>query len=195
MDRFYFDIIFRWIVFLALLIATIKEAREFVTLRKSKVLIFSLFLFYYVIASVFYTTGWIRPFLPESKLSQLEISEGIGKIYGTAKSDLVYLENNGRKSFYFDFSLCIPYIDEKSLKDQHLKIWHKGRMVYQVSKNGEIIFSIENANSNVKIYNLIVVPLGYLIVLFCDCYICFAFLYHLKMKKIGKNKNKEERCP
>ena len=170
---------------MVLFITVIKDSKDFIVLRKSKLLICSLIVLYYIIVSLFSNGGWIRPFLSESELSQLEISEGIGKIYGTAKSDLdlLYLENNGRRSsFYFDFSLCIPYINERKLHDQQLKIWHKGRMVYQISKNGEIIFSIEKANKNIEIYNLLVVPLGYFIALFCDFYICFAFVYHLKKK-------------
>ena len=43
-------------------------------------------------------------------------------------------------------------------------------------------FSIEKANSNIEIYNLLVVPLGYFIALFADFYICFAFVYYTKKK-------------
>ena len=182
LDIFYFDIFLRWIIFLVLFIMVIKDGKDFIVLRKSKLLICSLIVLYYIIVSLFSNGGWIRPFLSESELSQLEISEGIGKIYGTAKADFVYLENNGRKSFYFDFSLCIPYINKRSLADKHVKIWHRGRMVYQISKNGEIIFSIEKANKNIEIYNLLVVPLGYFIALFADFYICFAFVYYTKKK-------------
>ena len=176
LDIFYFDIFLRWIIFLVLFIMVIKDGKDFIVLRKSKLLICSLIVLYYIIVSLFSNGGWIRPFLSESELSQLEISEGIGKIYGTAKADHLYLDNIGR-SLYFDCSLCIPYIHKRTLKDQHLKIWHKGRMVYQLSKNGEIIFNIEKANSNIGLYNLLVVPLSYLAIGLGNFYLCLIFAY------------------
>ena len=35
-------------------------------------------------------------------------------------------------------------------------------MVYQLSKDGEILFSIDDVNNNVDIYNILIVPLDYL---------------------------------
>ena len=145
-------------------------------LIKSKFLIILGIVLYYNFISFFYNVRWVRPVLSESELSQLEISEGIGKIYGTAKADHLYLDNIGR-SLYFDFSLCIPYINERKLHDQQLKIWHKGRMVYQLSKNGEIVFSIEKANSNIGLYNLLVVPLSYLAIGLGNFYLRLIFAY------------------
>ena len=151
-------------------------------LTKSKIImILGIFiLIYYLAISKAYDIGWVRPFLEENKLSQLEISEGVGKIHGTARDDLVYLENDDR--YYFDFALCIPYIDKRSLKDQHLKIWHKGRMVYQLSKNGEIIFYIDKANSNIGIYNVLLVPLNYFVIGIGIFYLCLFFI-NLSMKE------------
>ena len=180
-DEFYLDMFICYTCILACFFAFIRDFKELVVvLIKSKFLIILGIVLYYNFISFFYNVGWVRPVLSESELSQLEISEGIGKIYGTAKADHLYLDNIGR-SLYFDFSLCIPYINERKLHDQQLKIWHKGRMVYQLSKNGEIVFSIEKANSNIGLYNLLVVPLSYLIIGLCDFYLCLIFAY-FKMK-------------
>ena len=149
-------------------------------LIKSKIIIVFGILIYYFAISKAYDIGWVKPFLEESELSQLEISEGIGRIYRTSKANHLYLHNIGR-SLYFDFSLCIPYIEKRSLQNQHLKIWHKGKMVYQLSKNGEIVFSIEKANSNIDRYNKLEVPLNYLLIVPLDFYICLVFAY-FKMK-------------
>ena len=121
--------------------------------------------------SCLYDIGMIRPFLSKSELSELQMTEGVGKIYG-AKIYHLYLD--GKENFYYDTSLCIPYIDKRTLIDQHLKIWHKGRMVYQISKNDEVVFSIEEANNNINKYNILIVPLGYFmitifILLLCLC--------------------------
>ena len=176
-DEFYLDMFICYTCILACFFAFIRDFKELVVvLIKSKFLIILGIVLYYNFISFFYNIGWVRPVLSESELSQLEISEGIGKIYGTAKADHLYLDNIGR-SLYFDCSLCIPYIHKRTLKDQHLKIWHKGRMVYQLSKNGEIIFNIEKANSNIELYNMLVVPLSYLAIGLGNFYLCLIFAY------------------
>lgn len=180
MYEFYFDMAFYWtislIFFIIVIIGAIGLSK---VLIKSKIIIVFGILIYYFAISKAYDIGWVKPFLEESELSQLEISEGTGKIHGTAKDDLIYLENDD--GYYFDFALCIPYINKKSLKNQHLKIWHKGRMVYQLSKNGEIIFSIDNANNNIGIYNILLVPLNYFTTGIGILYICL-FLINFKAK-------------
>ena len=180
MYEFYFDMVFYWtislIFFIIVIIGTIGLSK---ILIKSKIIIVLCIAIYYLAISKAYDIGWGKPFLEESELSQLEVSEGIGKIHGTAKDDLIYLDNDDR--YYFDFALCIPYIDKRSLKDQHLKIWHKGRMVYQLSKNGEIIFNIDRANSNIGIYNILLVPLNYFVIGIGILYFCL-FLINFKTK-------------
>ena len=180
MYEFYFDMVFYWtislIFFIIVIISAIGLSK---VLIKNKIIIFLGILIYYLAISKAYDIGWVKPFLEESELSQLEVSEGIGKIHGTAKDDLIYLDNDDR--YYFDFALCIPYIDKRSLKDQHLKIWHKGRMVYQLSKNGEIIFNIDKANSNIGIYNILLVPLNYFVIGIGILYFCL-FLINFKTK-------------
>ena len=181
MYEFYFAIAFYWtislIFFIIVIIGAIGLSK---VLTKSKIIIVFGILIYYFAISKAYDIGWVKPFLEESELSQLEVSEGIGKIHGTAKDDLIYLENDD--GYYFDFALCIPYIDKRSLKDQHLKIWHKGRMIYQLSKNGEIIFNIDKANSNIGIYNVLLVPLNYFVIGIGIFYLCLFFI-NLRMKE------------
>ena len=178
MGIFYFDVIFRLLFVLLMFFVFVKGFDELVVVMKKSKFLFTFLgiIFYFIILSIFSNIGWIKPILSESELSQLEISEGIGRIYRTSKANHLYLHNIGR-SLYFDFSLCIPYIEKRSLQDQHLKIWHKGKMVYQLSKNGEIVFSIEKANSNIDRYNKLEVPLNYLLVGLCDFYICLVFAY------------------
>ena len=178
MGIFYFDVIFRLLFVLLMFFVFVKGFDELVVVMRKSKFLFSILgiVFYFIILLIFSSIGWIKPILSEGELSQLEISEGIGRIYRTSKANHLYLHNIGR-SLYFDFSLCIPYIEKRSLQDQHLKIWHKGKMVYQLSKNGEIVFSIEKANSNVDIYNKLEVPLNYLLVGLCDFYLCLVFAY------------------
>ena len=182
MGIFYFDVIFRLLFVLLMFFVFVKGFDELVVVMRKSKFLFSILgiVFYFIILSIFSNIGWIQPILSESKLSQLEISEGIGRIYHTSKANHLYLHNIGR-SLYFDFSLCIPYIEKRTLQDQHLKIWHKGKMVYQLSKNGEIVFSIEKVNSNIDIYNKLEVPLNYLLIVPLDFYICLVFAY-FKMK-------------
>ena len=163
-DGFYVEMFLKWSAILFLLIVIVKGASDEIKLLKyHKLTVILSIIIYCAIISFFQNTSFVRPILSECKLSELEVSEGIGKIHGTAKADLLYLDNV-RKSYYFDFSLCVFHIDKRSLADQHLKIWHKGIMVYQLSKNGEIIFSIDSANSAIDKYNLLVVPLSYLVI-------------------------------
>ena len=163
-DGFYLEMFFKWSVILFLLVIMIKGTSDEIKLLKHNKLTIILFIILYcMIVSFLQNTNFVRPFLSECKLSDLEVSEGIGKIHGTAKADLLYLDNV-RKPSNFDFSLCFSHIDKRSLEDQHLKIWHKGRMVYQLSKNGEILFSIDSANSNIDKYNVLVVPLSYFVI-------------------------------
>ena len=121
-DEFYLDMFICYTGILACFFAFIRDFKELVVvLIKSKFLIILGIVLYYNFISFFYNVGWVRPVLSESELSQLEISEGIGRIYRTSKANHLYLHNIGR-SLYFDFSLCIPYIEKRSLQDQHLKI-------------------------------------------------------------------------
>ena len=184
-DGFYVEMFLKWSAILFLLIVIVKGASDEIKLLKyHKLTVILSIIIYCTIISFFQNTSFVRPFLSECKLSDLEVSEGIGKIHGTAKADLLYLDNV--KGYYFDFSLCVFHIDKRSLEDQHLKIWHKGIMVYQLSKNGEIIFSIDSANSAIDKYNLLVVPLSY----FCIGILVFMFCLGRIQSKM-KPKNQE----
>ena len=158
--RFYFTIAIYWFAFIAIFITLLKKFKYRVqVMKKSKFIIFLGIVIYFLLVSIFLQTGFVRPFLSKSNLEDLKVSEGIGVIRATGKGDELHL--NSRDSDYFDLALCIPFINEGRLHDQKLVIWHKGRMVYQLTKNGEVVFSIDNANSNIARYNLLIVPLGY----------------------------------
>ena len=143
-----------------LLVHLIREYFEYVKeFKKNKLIMIVVSLFYLISVGKLSDMGMIRPFMTEKNLTELELSEGTCKIYHGGKFKDVYLDTS--KIDYFQFDLCIPFIDEDTLNGQHLKIWHKGRIVYQLERNGEIVFDVNHANSNIRRYNLLVVPSGY----------------------------------
>ena len=116
MGIFYFDVIFRLLFVLLMFFVFVKGFDELVVVMRKSKFLFSILgiVFYFIILLIFSSIGWIKPILSEGELSQLEISEGIGRIYRTSKANHLYLHNIGR-SLYFDFSLCIPYIEIRNL--------------------------------------------------------------------------------
>ena len=161
--------------------------KELKILFNHKLLILLYIVIYTIIFSVFSNIGWIRPFLSESNLRDLELSEGYCSVYYGGKITNVTLDTSSIDSF--DFSLCIPFINNKKIDKKYVKIWHKGRMVYQICKGDEMIFSIENANKNIHRYNFLVVPLGYLVVI-----VASLFLELLIIQKTMRIKKHERRC-
>ena len=188
MDRFYFEVVFNWSIFLILFIYFAVGGRELLKLLiKSKYLIITMILgitFYVFFESVLSDMGFMKSFMRPMELSELQLSEGRGIVHHGSKWNTVYLErkkvSDGKyKIITLDFSLCIPYINENRLENQKLKAWHKGRMVYQLERNGKIIFSIDNANSDIDRYNTFIVPFNYFKLFFVDFFICMWFVQYI----------------
>lgn len=65
------------------------------------------------------------------------------------------LIGSGDDSQYWDFSHCeIDSMLKLHCKDKEITVWHNDHIVYQVEKNGKIIYSIENSNRQIILDNL-----------------------------------------
>lgn len=177
--EFYFDMIIRWgalIIFSFVCLIETKE--ELMIVVKKRMVLILLLIFYAGICTVISIIFPIKPFLVRYTIDELKITEGYCYVtYGARLSHI----NIGLSPLDFDVSLWISEYKrqiEKKIEGQYIKVWHREQMVYQISKDDEIIFSIDDANQNIEKYNFWVVPL-YIFVI-----ISFSFILELMIVQI-----------
>lgn len=138
---------------------------------------------YFIILSVVFSFFNVKPFLTESTLEELEITEGYCSVnYGVKRS---YINVNSSR-LDFDVSLWLSNNKrqiEMKIDNCYVKIWHIGQMVYQIQKDDEVIFSIDDANQNIEKYNLWVVYLEYFMVISFSLFLELILLIQLASVK------------
>ena len=185
MIEFYFGMIVFWgawaLCSILSLIGTRNELRLVLKRRAGLILIiFGYSVIYTVVSSCFPST---KPLLTESTLDELEFTEGYCYVQRYARRSYI---NVGSNRLDFDVSLWLSSNKsriEKKIDRKYIKLWHRGQMVYQISKDGEIIFSIDDANKNIEKYNFWVAPLDDFIVIACSMILELLIVQVLVFKK------------
>jgi hypothetical protein len=182
--EFYFNVVGRWLILLGFLIGFIIKTREllYVVFRKKLVLLLC-GVIYFIIFSIIFALFNTKSFLTMSKLDELETTEGYCSVdYGAKRSYI----NVGSSHLNFDVSLWISKNRrqiEMKIDNYYVKFWHKNQMVYQISKDDEIIFSIDDANQNIEKYNLWIVPLEYFMVFSFSLFVELVLLISIMSMK------------
>ena len=98
--------------------------------------------------------GIRQQWLPQENLSNLKRQEGILKLTHSLKNNHYYIEmENGE---ILNLIFVYPYMpDFEKYESEYVTIWEKGgRYVYQMEIKEDIVFPINEANSNIFHYNL-----------------------------------------
>ena len=121
----------------------------------------------------FIFSGWHQPWMPQESLSNLKMEEGILRITHYSKGNHAYLEGGSTNVI----ELVCPYSLRKlsGYENENATIWLRGKYIYQMKINDEMIFSISEANSGLFKYNLNGVFLDLFV--FGGVVLWFTFLY------------------
>ncbi len=127
--------------------------------RKKKVFLSMLpdFLFWVVCLFILVTLIADSPVAYQRTLEQLETAHGICYNPNESRGTTIFNLQEGSVSpsskFYFD--LCdIPQQIIDVYNGKRIEVWHKDGLVYQMSYDGEIQYSIDHCNSQIMYYNL-----------------------------------------
>lgn len=170
-----------WLVIILMNVWTIydyiirKKIFSPMTLQKWKIIFYSI-----ILGSIFFEfvnlCGWHQPWLYQEKLYNLKKEEGILRLTHYTKGNYYYLEmENGNQPHLKFISVHKEFA---VYEDKEVIIWRNGRYVYQMSfPNSVIYFSINEANSEIFLYNLNGIFID-LFILWSILSTMFLYIYH-----------------
>lgn len=171
---------FEWgLVFTILILIKFKLKREFQLWKNNKKQMIKFILKYIVFICIMHILHVSFPVLVSEELENLSSVEGTLSSASSRRS--VTQIRIGENNLLFHFHLC----DIETLEpfeNKKIKVWYKeingilyhAGEVYQISRNGQIINDISIANKNTVLYNIILVPLPYLVSLLVLFYISLS---------------------
>ena len=131
--------------------------------------------------------GRHQSWLFQESLSNLKEKEGILKLTHYTKGNFYYLQMKNGEKLHLKFVYPSMSRFEK-YEGEYVTIWEKsGRYVYQMELNGDVVFSIDEANEEVFLYNFrgSILNLGWLWV------IAFIMFMSMCTKTVSKKRIKK----
>ena len=96
-----------------------------------------------------------QQWLHQEDLSNLKRQEGILKLTHSLKNNRYYIKMKNGKTYGLEF-VTVPMSKFKVYEGESVTIWKKkGRYVYQMEVDGNLVFSIDEANDGIFLYNYV----------------------------------------
>ncbi len=122
---------------------------------KKWIIIFCTIVFGFLFFDFLGSRGLHDPWLYPEELSNLTKQEGNLRLTHFAKGNSYYLEIEERVAYPLKFVYPSPMTRFVKYEDEYVTIWKKGRYVYQMEIEGDVVFPISKANDEIFLFNCI----------------------------------------